>query len=101
MREVRVRNRHGIYQPDNGVLDKVSMDDIFNSLINIQSYEVGMFVQDDYADYGLGAETSRSCFVIYDKMRFDELEAQKKFEYLNNLQVIYINPYTGTMISNP
>lgn len=101
MREVRVRNRHGIYQPDNGVLNKVSMDDIFNSLINIQSYEVGMFVQDDYADYGLGAETSRSCFVIYDKMRFDELEAQKKFEYLNNLQVVYINPYTGTMISNP
>jgi prepilin-type N-terminal cleavage/methylation domain-containing protein len=101
MREVRIRNRQGIYQPDNGILNKVSRDDVFNSLVNIQSYKMGMFVQDDYADYGLGAETSRSCFVIYDKMRFDELDAQDKFEYLNKQEVIYINPYMGTMISNP
>ena len=62
---------------------------------------MGMFVQDDYADYGLGAETSRNGFVIYDKKRFDELDAQERFKYLNSLEVIYINPYTGTMINNP
>jgi len=101
MREVRVRNRHGIYQPDNGVLNRVSRDDIFNSLVNIQNYEVGMFVQDDYADYGLGAETSRSGFVIYDKKRFEELDVQERFNYLNNMEVIYVNPYTGTIINNP
>ena len=101
MREVRVRNKHGIYQPDNGVTAKISKDDVFNSLINIQTYGMGMFVQDDYADYGLGAETSRNKFVIYDKKRFAESNAQERLEYLNSLEVIYINPYTGTMINNP
>jgi type II secretory pathway pseudopilin PulG len=99
MRTVRVRNKDGIYQPDNGIAGKESMDDVFNSPVNITSYGVGMFIQDDYAELGLGAESSRNRFVIYDKNHFDKLDLQGKFNYLNSLAPIYINPYTGTMIS--
>jgi hypothetical protein len=51
VREVRVRNRDGIYQPDNGISNKVSLDDIFNSPLNIGNSGVGMFIQDDYAEF--------------------------------------------------
>jgi len=99
MRDVRVRNRDGIYQPNNGLSNKVSMDGIFNSPDNITNYGVGMFVQDDYAELGLGAELGRNRFVIYDKIRFDKLNATGRFNYLSSLELIYINPYTGTIIS--
>ncbi len=99
MRDVRVRNRDGIYQPNNGLSGKVSMDGIFNSPDNITNYGVGMFIQDDYAELGLGAESSRNRFVIYDKNRFDKLDAGKRFNYLSSLELVYINPYTGTIIS--
>ena len=99
MRDVRVRNRDGIYQPDNGLPNKVSMDSIFNSPQNITTYGVGKFIQDDYAELGLGAESSRNSFVIYDKIRFDKLNAIERFTYLSRLEPVYINPYTGTIIS--
>jgi hypothetical protein len=99
MRDVRVRNRDGIYQPNNGLSGKVSMDSIFNSPDNITTYGVGMFVQDDYAELGLGAELGRNRFIIYDKIRFDKLAPNGKFNYLNSLELNYINPYTGTIIS--
>jgi len=99
IRGVRVRNRDGIYQPNNGVTGKISMDGIFNSAENITNYGVGIFVQDDYAELGLGAESSRNRFVIYDKILFDKLDAGKRFNYLSSLELIYINPYTGTIIS--
>lgn len=98
MRDVRVRNRGGIYQPDNRVPGKVSMDDIFNSKSNIINYGVGLLIQDDYADLGLGAESSRNRFIIYDKMRFEQLDARSRFDYLSSLELVYINPYTGTII---
>ncbi|MFC1635981.1 Tfp pilus assembly protein FimT/FimU [Planctomycetota bacterium] len=98
VRTVRVRNKDGVYQPDNGVSGKVSTDSIFNSPINITNQGVGLFVQDDYADLGLGAESSRNRFVIYDKSYFDKLDLQQRFNYLDDLELIYINPYTGTMI---
>ncbi len=99
MRDVRVRNRDGIYQPNNGTPNKVSMDSIFNSPDNIANYGVGMFVQDDYAELGLGAELGRNRFIIYDKTQFDKLNATGRFNYLNSLELNYINPYTGTIIS--
>jgi prepilin-type N-terminal cleavage/methylation domain-containing protein len=99
IRDVRVRNRDGIYQPDNGMTNKVSMDSIFNSPQNITTYEVGKFIQDDYAELGLGAESSRNSFVIYDKLRFNKLDAIGRFNYLSSLEPVYINPYTGTIIS--
>jgi len=99
MRVVRVRNRDGIYQPNNGITGKISMDSVFNSVENITNHGIGTFVQDDYAELGLGAESSRNRFVIYDKMRFDTLDARERFNYLSSLELIYINPYTGRIIS--
>ena len=98
-RPVRVRDRDGIYRPDNAVANRVSLDDVFNSPPNIANAGVGMFVQDDYAEVGLGAEMSRNRFVIYDGAQFDKLNAQGRFDYLNRLKPVYINPYTGTMVS--
>lgn len=99
MRDVRVRNRDGIYKPNNGLSGKVSTDSIFNSPDNITNHRVGMFIQDDYAELGLGAESSRNRFVIYDKIQLDKLDAMRRFDYLSKLELVYINPYTGTIIS--
>ena len=100
VRDVRVRNKDGIYRPDNSIPDKISMDRIFNSPTNIQNNNVGLFVQDDYAELGLGAEFSRNKFVIYDKTQFDKLDAQGRYDYIKGLDMVYINPYTGTIINN-
>jgi prepilin-type N-terminal cleavage/methylation domain-containing protein len=95
--DVRMRNRDGEFQPDNSG-SKVSMDDIFNSPVNIDN-KAGMFIQDDYAELGLGAESSRSNFVIYDKVDFSRMDDKTdRFDYLQSLDKIYINPYTGTTI---
>lgn len=99
IRPVRVRNRDGIYRPDNTVANKVSLDDMFNSLQNIANAGVGTFIQDDYAELGLGAEMSRNRFVVYDGNQFGKLNAQGRFDYLNRLEPVYINAYTGTIIS--
>jgi len=98
IRPVRVRNRDGVYRPDNAVANRVSLDDIFNSPQNIANAGVGMFVQDDYPELGLGAEDSRNRFVVYDGVQFGKLDARGRFDYLNRLEPAYINPYTGTMI---
>lgn len=98
VRTVRVRNRDGIYQPDNATSGSGSSDSVFNSPTNITNLGVGQFIQDDYAELGLGAESSRNCFVIYDKNHFDKLDTQEKYNYLSKLELIYISPYTGTMI---
>jgi len=98
VRTVRVRNRDGIYQPDNGVPNKVSTDGVFNSPTNIKTYGVGTFIQDDYAELGLGVEPSRNSFIIYDRIQSDKLDTQRRFGYLSSLKPIYINSYTGTMI---
>lgn len=97
--DVRLRNRDGIYMPDNSVPAKVSLDDIFNSEENIINYNVGMFVQDDYPPF-LDREPSRRDFVIYDRQEFKRAYqiGQAYSGYLNRLVPIYINPYTGTMI---
>lgn len=98
---VRVRNRDGVFQPDNAGT-KVSMDDIFNSPENIEQYKIGMFVQDDYA--GLGQELSRNSFIIYERQAFRQAyeEGTPYSGYLYRLvtEPIYINPYTGTIISS-
>jgi hypothetical protein len=98
---VEVSNRDGIRQPTS--LND-SMDEIFNSPENIEDNKTGMFVQDDYfsgslPDLGLGPEPSRNSFVIYDRTMFDKVDKAKRWsDYLEPLEVIYINPYTGTMI---
>ena len=99
VRTVRLRNRDGIYRPDNSLGAQLSTDDVFNSPANIANFSLGKFVQDDYAELGLGAEPSRNRFVICDRTQFDELNAIERFNYLNGLELILINPYTGTIIS--
>ncbi len=99
VRNVRVRNRDGIYRPDNADPAQTSMDGVLNSPGNIANHGVGRFVQDDYPELGLGAEPSRNRFVICDRTQFDKLDAQGRFNYLNGLELVNINPYTGTMIS--
>lgn len=106
LHDVRTRNRDGDYRPMN--LND-SMDDIFNSPENIKNNNVGMFVQDDYfgnnsyptdMGRGLGPELSRRRFVIYDKIEFGRVNPNRRWtDYLRSLDVIYINPYTGTIVS--
>lgn len=101
--DVRVRNRDGIYQPDNGNSNKISLDDVFNSVENINNYGVGMFIQDDYPALGLGAESSRNSFVIiYEKDKFEQARTMGRgwSDYLAQRvqDRIYVNSYTGTMI---
>jgi len=104
VRTVRVRNKDGIYRPENSTGAQISTDDVFNSPQNISAQNaadrgVGRFVQDDYAELGLGAEPSRNRFVICDKTQFDELNAIGRFDYLSRLEPVNINPYTGTIVS--
>lgn len=98
--DVRVRNRHGIFLPANPT---ESADDTFNSQENVINYNTGMFIQDDYAELGLGKEASRNSFIVYEEQKFKRAYAQGRAwsEYLVKLtpEAIYINPYTGTIIS--
>ncbi len=99
LRQVRVRNKDGIRRPNNSAAATTSTDDLFNSPHNVTNFDVGMFVQDDYPELGLGAEPSRNSFVICDKAKFDELNAQGRLNYLRSLERININAYTGRIIS--
>jgi prepilin-type N-terminal cleavage/methylation domain-containing protein len=94
--DVRIRNKDGKSYSDN-----TSNDEIFNTRGNVTaSNPIGRFIQDDYADMGLGAEMSRSSFVIYDREKFKvAYKSGTPFNsYLKNLTVVHINQYTGTMI---
>jgi Tfp pilus assembly protein PilE len=115
--DVRVRNRDGVFEPINygtrGGADsgKNSFDDIFNSVENIipdsatTKEDVGMLIQDDYPDWGLDREASRTRFVICDHLRLQS-EFEKKTvwsEYLSLLPdeaEVFVSPYTGTLISS-
>jgi len=90
--DVRVRNR-------DGRTDDTSDDDVFNISNNVDD-GIGMFYQDDYADLGLGQEPSRNHFVIYNKNEFDSVDAESRWtDYLQYLEVVYVNPYTGQIIN--
>ena len=100
--DVRIRNRDGVYMPDNSVPAEVSLDDVFNSEVNIINFNVGMFVQDDYLSFGLEQEPSRRGFIIYDSLEFkrayDRGRAYSGYLWKLIPETIYINPYMGTMI---
>lgn len=105
--DVRVRNRDGYV--DSAANTNISSDDIFNKKAQVDA-GIAMFYQDDYygvlnnpyGDLGLGPEPSRRSFVIYDRREFKRAYqiGQAYSGYLQRLlpDVIYINPYTGTMI---
>ena len=99
---VRTRNRDGESTP-------ISMDEIFNTITNVTDpvNPVGMFIQDDgYLEFPtLDQEQSRNMFIIYDrelfKQAYDAHEAYSNYLYPMELrdEFIYINPYTGTIVS--
>jgi hypothetical protein len=97
MRKVQTRNR------DAGYYDSTeSEDDIFNTITQVEQ-GVARFLQDEnlYKTlYGLDEEPSRRSFIIYDRSIFEEVDPLRRWEdYLEDLDVIYINPYTGTFIN--
>ena len=91
LHSVKIRNR-------NCVTTDGSEDMIFNTGNNVVNNQKGMFIQDDYPGLGLGAENSRNSFVIYDKPKFREMDAGQRFNYINSLPEVHINPYSGTLI---
>ena len=110
--KVQTRNRNGF--PDTKTNTDVSNDDMFNKKVRVDS-GLAMFYQDDYCgawwssypDYGLGPEYSRNRFVIYDRDKFSRafgaggVASRAWSDYLAALatETIYLNPYTGTIIS--
>jgi prepilin-type N-terminal cleavage/methylation domain-containing protein len=78
------------------VSNSTSKDDIFNTETNVEN-GIGMFVQDN------SDEPSRNSFIIYDRTIFEKLNPLSRYtDYLEDLakkEVVYINPYTGTMIN--
>jgi len=119
---VRVRNRDGVYRPDNlAGGNRVSRDDVFNSAENIcrprtgTFVPTGMFLQDDYfprkngsrqtdnLNYGLGEEPSCTHFVIYETPQL-RVVYDKKIAWSNYLsrlatRAFYVSPYAGNLIS--
>jgi prepilin-type N-terminal cleavage/methylation domain-containing protein len=99
----RMRNRHGKFRPNDGGAEGDSNDKMFNSEANVEA-GIAEFIQDDYADLGLGGELSRVQFKIFDAMKYKELgTSQKRFEYLNDddddgLPYVYVNQYTGKLM---
>ena len=97
MHDVRVRNRDG----ERDTSPTASFDDVFNKKVQVDT-GMGMFYQDDYANLGLGRDESRRSFIIYDRREFKRAYdiGRAYSEYLVKLvpEMIYINPYTGTMI---
>ncbi len=98
--DVWVWNRHGRAMGDDS-----STDAVFNTQTNVDDLNhpdmlyPAMFYQDDYPGVGFGQEPSRQSFVIYDKKILAGLDPASRFSsYLQNLKVIYVNPYTGDLI---
>lgn len=76
------------------VLRRNDADMIFNDPL------VKPMFEDDYDNttFPFQQESSRNSFTIYDGIQFDKLNAQGRFNYLNSLELVYVNLYTGTMI---
>lgn len=111
--EVRVRNRQGVYRPDNSPgSTQTATDDVFNSVDNVCTYRQGMFLQDDYAqrngadnvEFGLGKEDSRTNFVIYElpTLRAAYNSRTPWSLYLSKLatEALHVSPYAGSLISS-
>lgn len=95
---VRTRNRDG------EVSGTDSEDDIFNTEGQVTSLTdpVGMFIQDYLESSGSEPreEQSKNSFIVYDRKIFEGINENRRYsDYLEGLDVIYINPYTGTIIN--
>lgn len=80
VRDVQLLRRNA----DDGVFNDPSTDPMF---------------QDDYDnDFPYQGEQSQNSFTICDRTLFDKLDTLKRFDYLQSLEPIHINAYTGTII---
>ncbi|MBW8014863.1 MAG: prepilin-type N-terminal cleavage/methylation domain-containing protein [Planctomycetes bacterium] len=77
-------------------------DNVFNTQAEVDLGNA-MFYIDSYPGIGLGEEISRNRFIIVDKNEFGAVPATERYSrYLQHkvLETVYINPYTGELISN-
>ena len=58
-----------------------------------------MFADDYENEWPLEREPSRNSLTIYNRALLNKLDMVQRSEYLQSLEPIYINPYTGTIIS--
>lgn len=79
------------------VLRKNDYDTVFNNPSSL----VNPMFEDDYNNVPpFEKELSKNSFIIYDKTIFEKLNLLRRYtDYLKYLEVIYINPYTGTIIN--
>lgn len=112
---IQIRNKDG-ERDTNANIDNTSEDIVFNKKDkvkeDIDDTQRAMFCQDDYygkldnpyPDLGLGPEPSRASFVIYGTEDFERAYKGGRAwsDYLVKLasDVIYINPYAGTITSS-
>ncbi len=112
VRKVWVRNVDDVSAPEHESGDR-SSDKVFNVKPvvdgDVEDYRA-KFYQDDYGgsdktfpskyDIGIGPETSRKEFVIFDTKEYAQFPSKSKFSsYLSRQKVYYINPYTGEIIN--
>ena len=77
------------------VLHFSNNDKIFNDLGSVNA----LFDEDTNNIMPYKLELSRGSFVIYDKKEFSKIDSTRRWtDYLCRLQVLYLNPYTGTII---
>jgi hypothetical protein len=85
-----------------GASSNNSNDDIFNTVLNVETTRIAMFYQDDWADpSAFGPEPSRNGFIIYETKKLNQVAQTNRWNgYLQRVaqKPIYINPYTGTII---
>ncbi len=76
-----------------------SEDDIFNTENNVKG-GTGSFIQDGQVT-GLQRELSRNSFVIYDENILEKIPDNDRYDkYFKNMEQLYVNPYTGTIINS-
>ena len=77
------------------VYNRDSGDSVFNTQTKVDDGKA-MF----YRDEDGSSEQSRKSFVVFDKKTFSGIDPDTRWnDYLRHLPVVYINPYTGTIIS--
>jgi len=76
------------------VLRKNLSDTVFN-----EPGSGAMFTDDYYDDDIFHKEPSHNNFVIYDRIQFEKLGDSERFDYLQDMEHVYINAYIGTIIS--
>jgi len=75
-----------------------SLDKVFNGYEYFRLNKA-KFIQDDYANLGLGGELSRVQFKIFDMGKYKSLDSsQKKYDYLNAQPDVYVNQFTGKLM---